>query len=287
MKKITKAILAQMVAGGVLAMSLGSAAYASGSEAKTLTINGETIPVTAKAPEGSPLPELFSGWVFRSAETQAMQMDDFDNPGMIFVDQAWETWSTPEGSAGKSCADCHGDPESFAGLRAVTPKWNEAAGEVYTLEDYINESRVKYMGADKWKYSGGKMAAMVALISLQSRGDVINVKTDGPAAATWEKGKEIYYTRVGQLDMSCANCHEDNYGVMIRADHLSQGQLSGFPAYRLKNAKLNTAQGRFKGCMKNIRATPYKVGGEEFRALQLYVASRGNGLVIEGPSVRN
>jgi L-cysteine S-thiosulfotransferase len=282
MKTITKSILA----GCVLTLSLGFAAHAG--EDSNLTVNGDTpIPVRAAAPEGSPLTELFSGWVFRTDETQAMQMDDFDNPGMIFIDQARDVWNTAEGSAGKSCADCHGDPSSFAGLRATTPKWNEAAGEVYTLPDYINESRVKHMGAEKWKYSGGNMSAMIALISLQSRGEVVNVKTDGPAAATWEKGKEIYYTRVGQLDMSCANCHEDNYGVMIRADHLSQGHISGFPAYRLKNAKLNTAQGRFKGCMKNIRATPYKVGGTEFRALELYVASRGNGLTVEGASVRN
>jgi L-cysteine S-thiosulfotransferase len=287
MKTIKKSILAQMVVGGILSLSLGVAAHASGIGTEKLTIDGQPIPVAVQAPDSSPVSELFSGWVFRSSETQAMQMDDFDNPGMIFVDQAADAWSKVEGSAGKSCASCHGDVSTFEGLRAVMPKWNEAAGEVYTLEDYINESREKYMGAEKWKYSGGKMAAMVALISLQSRGDVVNVKTDGPAAATWEKGKEIYYTRVGQLDMSCANCHEDNYGVMIRADHLSQGQTSGFPSYRLKNAKLNTAQGRFKGCMKNIRATPYKVGGEEFRALQLYVASRGNGLTIEGPSVRN
>ncbi len=43
----------------------------------------------------------------------------------------------------------------------------------------------------------------------------------------------------------------------------------------------------FKGCMKNIRATPFKEGSDEFRALELYVASRGNGLSVESPSVRN
>jgi len=102
-----------------------------------------------------------------------------------------------------------------------------------------------------------------------------------------KQGRELYYTRVGQLDMACANCHEDNYGVYIRADHLSQGQINGFPAYRLKNAKLNSTHARFSGCMKNVRAQPFAVGSDEFRALELYVASRGNGLSSEGPSVRN
>ncbi len=67
----------------------------------------------------------------------------------------------------------------------------------------------------------------------------MNVAIDGPAQSTWEQGKEIYYTRYGQLELACANCHEDNYGNYIRADHLSQGQTNGFPAYRLKNTKLN------------------------------------------------
>jgi sulfur-oxidizing protein SoxA len=74
---------------------------------------------------------------------------------------------------------------------------------------------------------------------------------------------------------------------MIRADHLSQGQINGFPTYRLKNTKLNTIHGRFKGCMSNIRATPFKEGGDDFKALELYVASRANGLMVETPSVRN
>lgn len=282
MKIMTKSALI----GGFLVASLGFAAHAD--ESANLVVNGDTeITVRAAGGEGSPLSELFSGWVFRTSETQSLQMDDFDNPAMIFVDQAWELWNTAEGSEGKSCADCHGEPSSMAGLRAVMPKWNEAAGSLYTLEDYINESRVKHMGAEPWKWSGGQMTAMTALIGLQSRGETVNVATDGPVADLYEKGKEIYYTRVGQLDMSCANCHEDNYGVMIRADHLSQGQINGFPSYRLKNAKLNSIHARFKGCMKNIRAVGYKEGSDEFRALELYVASRGNGLDIEGPSVRN
>ena len=31
--------------------------------------------------------EVRSGWTFRIKETQALQMDDFENPGMIFVDK--------------------------------------------------------------------------------------------------------------------------------------------------------------------------------------------------------
>ena len=39
--------------------------------------------------------------------------------------------------------------------------------------------------------------------------------------------------------------------------------------------------------MKNIRAQPYKRGSDEFIALEAYLVSRGAGLGIETPAVRN
>ena len=256
----------------------------------TLVINGD-IAITTKAPApahlSDVLDEVMSGWHFRSDETQAMEMDDFDNPGMIFVEQGVEIWNAVDGSEGKSCASCHGAPEEMAGVKAVYPKWNEAAGEVRTLQMQVNDCRETRMGAEPWKTDKGGSIPMEALLASVSRGMPVNVAIDGPAQATWEKGKEIYYTRYGQLELSCANCHEDNYGNMIRADHLSQGQINGFPTYRLKNAKLNGTHSRFKGCVRDTRAESFSPGGPEFVALELYVASRGNGLSIEGPSVRN
>jgi len=269
-------------------MALFAGAASAESDMMPLSIDGVNIVTRAPAPDFLDIDEVISGWVFRTVETQALQMDDFDNPGMIFVDQAIDDWNTVEGTAGESCASCHtGGPEEFAGLRAELPRWNEEQGSLYTMEDYINLMRVEYMGAEPLKWAKPRMDAMVALLSLQSRGMPVNVAIDGPVAEIWEQGRELYYTRVGQLDMACANCHEDNYGNMIRADLLSQGQVNNFPVYRLKNAKLNSSHARFKGCMSNIRAEPYAVGGEEFRALELYVASRGNGLSVESPSVRN
>jgi len=255
-----------------------------------LVVNGEIEMVTeTAAPDHMEYVDtIYSGWRFRSDETQAVQMDDFDNPAFIFVDQARDVWNTVEGSEGNSCASCHGTPEeSMEGVRAVYPKWNEGAEEVRTLAMQINACRTENMGAEPYKYDSQPMARMEALISVPSRGMTVDVATDGPVRETWERGKEIYYTRFGQLELACANCHEDNYGNMIRADHLSQGQINGFPVYRLKNTRLNTAHGRFKGCVRDTIAHTFSPGSPEFVALELYVASRGNGLSVEAPSVRN
>ncbi|MXQ07467.1 sulfur oxidation c-type cytochrome SoxA [Alphaproteobacteria bacterium GH1-50] len=269
-------------------MGLLAAPAVAGPDSDSLVINGELEMVTeTAAPEhldGAVGDTIYSGWRFRTDETQALQLDDFDNPAMLTVDKAIDYFNTVDGSEGKSCASCHEGPEEFAGLTASLPRVED--GKLVVLEDIINGHRAEVMGAEPWKWSGQDMQGMVALIGLQSRGMPVDVKIDGDAAPFWEQGKEMYYTRYGQLELSCANCHEQNYGNMIRADHLSQGQTNGFPVYRLKQAQLISKHNRFRGCIRDTRAETFAEGSDEFRALELYVASRGNGLSIETPAVR-
>lgn len=280
------------LAATALGLALSGGAFAEATD-DTLTIetdDGEITLVTqAPAPahlDGA-LRTIYSGWMFREDDTRSMQKDDFDNPGMVFVDRGLDRWNAALGKNGESCAGCHNGPESMAGLRAVMPRVDDKSGKLMIMEDYINDCVTERMGLEAWGLTSGSMKDMLALISMQSRGEVQNVAIDGAAAPFYEQGKEIYYTRYGQLEMSCANCHEDNYGNFIRADHLSQGQLSGFPVYRLKDAGLVTAQQRFVGCVRDTRAETFKAGSDEFKALELYVASRGNGLSIEGVGVRH
>lgn len=102
----------------------------------------------------------------------------------------------------------------------------------------------------------------------------------------FEKGKEFYYGRRGQLDMSCANCHEDYYGTRIRADMLSQGHSNGFPTYRLKWQKVGSLHRRFRGCNEQVRATKLPYGTDDYVNLEVYLGWRGNGMPVETPAVR-
>jgi len=214
-------------------------------------------------------------------------MDDFENPAMLAVEEGEGLWSTVEGTAGQSCQDCHGDAaDSMAGVRASMPHVN-GDGVLWSMENYVNNCRTTRMGAaEPWGWNSAPMRAMTSYISMQSRGMPVNVAIDGAAAPYWEQGREMYYTRFGQLELSCANCHEDSAGQMIRADHLSQGQISGFPTYRLKDQRVVSIHNRFVGCVRDTRAETFAMGSPEFIALELYVASRGNGLSVEGVSVR-
>ncbi|SIP98559.1 sulfur-oxidizing protein SoxA [Paracoccus thiocyanatus] len=234
------------------------------------------------------LPKIWSGWLFRDATTQSMQMDDFENPAMVFVDQGLDLWDQPDGAEGKSCADCHGSiDDSMKGVRAAMPKMSEDGTDLWSLENFVNNCRTTRMGAEAWGWSSAPMESMTLAISMASRGMPVDVAIDGPAQSWWDKGKEIYYSRYGQLQLSCANCHEDHYGDWIRADHLSQGQISGFPVYRLNGAGVVSIHERFFGCVRDTRAEPFAQGSPEFRALELYVSSRGMGLPVEGASVRH
>jgi len=276
------------LAAACLALFTGSA-MADPDPTAELVIDGELDLVTrAPSDEITPyLPERYSGWLFRSAGTRDIQMDDFENPGLLAVDAGLDAWQTAEGTAGQSCQDCHGDIEDgMAGVRAQMPHLNED-GVLWSVEDYVNTCRTERMGAEAWNWNGTDMINMTAAISMQSRGMPVAVEIDGDARPYWEQGRDIYYTRFGQLELSCANCHEESYGMNIRADHLSQGQINGFPTYRLKNGRLNSIHNRFRGCIRDTRAETFAVGSDEFRALELYVASRGTGLSVEGVAVRN
>ena len=273
---------------GIVAL-LTCATSAAAQDDNQLLINGDLEMITEVPTQDyiGGIKTAYSGWRYRNSDMQAMQLDDFENPASLAVDEGMASWTNVDGSEGKSCASCHEDlAASMSGVRAVYPKWNEDAGAVMTLASQINNCRTEQMGAEAWKYDGTEMTGMEAVISLQSRGMPVNVAVDGPAHDTWLKGEEMYYTRYGQLELSCANCHEDNADNYIRADHLSQGQINGFPAFRLKTGGLVQVQNRFKGCIRDTRAETFSAGSEEFVALELYVASRGNGLSVEAPSVR-
>src|SRR5262245_45917409 len=56
-----------------------------------------------------PPAERKSGYDFMARETRAMQDDDTANPALLWVLDGETLWRRKEGSAGKSCADCHGD----------------------------------------------------------------------------------------------------------------------------------------------------------------------------------
>ena len=275
--------------GTAVALALAGAAVAEPVDEK-LVIDGEIEIVTkAKAPEGHPFDEVLSGWLFRTAETRALEADSFINPAMLTVEDGERVWNTVEGTEGKSCASCHGNAaESMKDIGAHYPKWDAATNRPVNIELQINKCREERMGAEAYAFDKGGQRPLTTYIKYQALGTPVSIDlSQGEMQKWWDTGKDLYYTRTGQLNLSCASCHEVNAGKYIRADHLSQGQVNGFPLYRLKNQGIVSLHNRFRGCIRDTRAEMPKAFSDELMALEVYVTWRGTGLSVETPAVRH
>lgn len=282
--KIILAAAAAVAASGV-AISVVSAEPAD----DELIIDGEKKMVTrTAAPEDHPFDEVMSGWLFRTPETRDLERDSFTNPGMLYVGSGEEIWNTVEGEAGKSCASCHGDAsETMADVAAAYPKWDADANRPINVELQIDKCRENNMKAEPYKFDSAEQKALTTFIKHQSLGTPVQLDLgQGELQSWWAKGEELYYRRTGQLNLSCASCHEQNNGKYIRADHLSQGNANGFPTYRLKQANVVSLHNRFKGCIRDTRAEFPAAFSDELMALEVYVTWRGTGLSVETPAVR-
>ena len=195
----------------------------------------------------NPLSKLISGYYFSSLETRALQDDDFDNPGFRWVQQGEGLWMKVDGGAQKACSSCHGSAnETMRGKVVVYPRFDEAAGKVINLEQQINRCREGKMRATPWAYGSEELLAMTAYLRVQSRGIQVNVRTDGPAKPTFDTGRQLYNSRMGQLGMSCALCHNQHYGQSLRGTLISQGHSNGFPTYEVEGKKFISLDERLR-----------------------------------------
>ncbi|MFN3613322.1 MAG: sulfur oxidation c-type cytochrome SoxA [Rubrimonas sp.] len=221
----------------------------------TLEIDGVVIVTRATAAEGLPYREVLSGWHYREAETRALQADSFANPGMLAVERGAEIWETAEGPEGRSCAGCHGDAsESMKTVGARYPTWSDSAGKPRNVELQIDACRTENLKVEAYPFDHPDQIALTAFIKHQAMGSTVQLDLDrGGMRDWWRRGEELYYTRHGQLNLACANCHEDNNGRYIRADHLSQGNVNGFPTFRLRDGMVSL-NNRLRGCFRDVRA---------------------------------
>ncbi|MBL8515882.1 MAG: sulfur oxidation c-type cytochrome SoxA [Betaproteobacteria bacterium] len=232
-----------------------------------------------------------SGRDFQGKETRALEADEFANPGMLWVEQGAKLWREARGAAGKSCADCHGDAkQSMRGVAASYPK-ADANGippgrRVLSLDQRINACVESRQAARAFAWESRELLSLSAFISHQSKGLPIKVDITGSAAAAYARGKALYFQRIGQMNLACTHCHDQNWGKTLLAEPVSQGQPDGWPAYRLEWQTLGSLQRRLRACFFGVRAEQPAFGSDDLVALELYLAKRAEGLPIAAPGVR-
>jgi sulfur-oxidizing protein SoxA len=227
-----------------------------------------------------------SGYDFLDPDTQRLQDDDFANPGMLWVDAGQKLWTQVEPVSGKSCQSCHGQARSLGATAAHYPKYSAALGHVINLEQQINRCRREHLKGSPWAYESEELLAMTSFLSHLAKGSTVEVAIDGTAAQSFVRGRQFFYQRRGQLNLSCANCHEQHIGARLHGETISQGQINGFPIYRQLWQTLGSTHRMFAWCNESVRAEPYAPGSQEYVDLELYERWRSAGLKVESPAVR-
>lgn len=226
---------------------------------------------------------IISGSSFLTAETQALQADDFANPGFLWVDRGEALFSEPTEN-GPACVSCH--ENGLPGIAATYPAFDSEINSVLNLEGRINQCRVKHQNAPELAYESDALLSLTAYVAHQSRGVPVSVDTSGPSRDAYERGRRYFQTRRGQFNLSCQQCHTENWGKRLRGDTLSQGHGNGFPAYRLEWQSMGSLHRRLRDCDTGVRAEPLPYGDPLYIAVELYLAARSNELPLESPAIR-
>ena len=218
---------------------------------------------------------------YLAPELRAMQDAPSRHPGWLWVDEGEALWTR----GAPSCASCHGDIAGMAGVAARYPAV-AADGALLNLEGRIERCRTQHQHQPAFGYESEALLSLTTAIASRSRGLPVNVATTGPAAPFLDAGRRFYETRQGQLNLACGQCHDENAGRRLRGDVISNGLGTGYPAYRLEWNTLGSLHRRLRACSLGVRATQFPLGSAEYMALELYLASRANGLPIESPGLR-
>lgn len=228
-----------------------------------------------------------SGLDFVTSETRAMQADDTANPGMLWVQDGQRLWAAPVGPDGRSCASCHGAAtKSMRGVAARYPAFDPRRRGPVDLQGRINSCRQAKQAAAPLPAESDDLLALTAYVAHQSRGLPIAPPRDPRLTPYVENGRRLYTQRLGQLDLSCAACHDGLAGRRLSGSLIPQAHPTAYPVYRLEWQTLGSLQRRFRNCMVGVRADPFDYGSAEFVDLELYLMSRARGLQIETPGVR-
>jgi sulfur-oxidizing protein SoxA len=247
--------------------------------AAQVTVVAQTVTSLAPAPS-SPVSSALqrSGFADMSHATQAQQLDDTQNPAWLWVADGERRFAT-------DCSRCHG-LQSLRGVAVRYPALDKRLGKPVTLAGRINLCRVRHLRAPPLALDSDELLGLETVVALQSRGLPITPDRD-PLLQPWsDTGRAIFNRRMGQLDFSCAQCHDQHAGGRLAGATIPQGHPTGYPVYRLEWQGLGSLQRRLRNCMSGVRAEPYADGSDEATALALHLMNRAAGMILETPAVR-
>jgi sulfur-oxidizing protein SoxA len=230
-----------------------------------------------------PMADRRSGYEFMGRETRAMQDDEVTGPAVLWLLDGEAQWNRKAGDAGKSCADCH---KSMKGVAARFPVFDSSKNKLINLDQRINVCRVEQQKAPPLQLEGRELLSLSAYVGRQSRGMPIEISISDKSKPSLDAGRAAFQRRQGQLNLSCAQCHDANWGKSLAGTPIPQAHPTGYPIYRLEWQTLGSLQRRLRNCFIGVRAEPYAYGAQEYVELEYFLMWRARGMKLESPAVR-
>jgi sulfur-oxidizing protein SoxA len=228
------------------------------------------------------------------------------NPAELIEMTGEELWAEKRGPKMASLEQCDlgKGPGVVKDAYAHLPRYFDDAGRVMDLESRLVHCMVTLQGMNakevtKKPFSGSgdystDLEALVGYVVGQSRGTPLAVPQDHPQEkAAFERGKQIFFTRGGPYDFSCASCHSVD-GQRIRLQDLPNLTESGparaaytsWPAYRVSQGALRSMQWRLNDCFRQQRMPHLKYGSQASIDLTVFLAVNANGGEMAAPGLK-
>jgi len=220
------------------------------------------------------------------------------NPIGLWIDEGKRKWE-------KDCTSCHALEKV---VKAVPdfPKL-DASRKLINLEDQISICRQRVeattnanansiatttASTQSFTNDDNPTLELSTFLNDAARQLAINIAppTNPLHAIIWKKnladGERLFKTRLGHMNLSCQQCHDGKVGASMRAQKITAGHPTGFPAYRISWQGLGSIERRIRACYSGVQAQVPAPQDMRLRQLELYLKTRAQGLQLEGPSIR-
>jgi sulfur-oxidizing protein SoxA len=198
---------------------------------------------------------------------------------------AAEEWQDPLPN-GATLAKC------FAGKPPPTAYPYHFNDTVHTIVGDINRCLTDN-GAETLDPLGPKMARLEAAFKAPWSGQIMDIDfRSEEMRRQYQVGRQFFWAKRGQMNLSCANCHVHNAGNQLRGEVLGAalGQGVGFPVYSggwAKNGEgMGTLHRRYTFCNKLVGAAPLPGQSDAYIALEIYQAILNTGVPLKVPALR-
>jgi len=209
--------------------------------------------------EGIPSDARKSGFEMMGADSRNYyRRDDLADPAMLWVRDGQEAlvgssgW--PEGYARIAAGDV---AASMRRCRRALPaiRCADAANRI-DLAGRVRQCRVERQAAMPIARESRELLALTRPCRAGNRGGCRSLRQRMVGWPAFGPKEGAVSQRLGQLNLSCAACHDQNWGRKLGGSTIPQGHPTGHPIYRL-HAGLASLQRRLRNCLTGVRARAF------------------------------